>query len=181
MPPPTFLDCSSNLVAEHYQTLTELRDFLSPPAAPCTVGSNKESKASNQNHLIQSSRSEVNTIFFHFGCILKHSAQREKFPIWRISHPHIHHSSYNQSQGDPTFSALGHFSKPFFGISFCRQVLRESKHKTRALQKSLVLSQPLPTLASSPKMRCGPNRWDALAPLTWRSVFWKILFGKFYL
>lgn len=83
--------------------------------------------------------------------------------------------------GWPNLFSLGPFSKPFFGISFCRQVLRESKHKTRALQKSFVLPQPLPTLASSPKMRCGPNRWDALALLTWRSVFWKILFGKFYL
>lgn len=100
------------------------------------MGGNKESKASNQNHLIQRCRSKIKTrFFFHFCCLLKHSTKRKKCDICSIPHLHIHQYSYKQYQADPIFSALGHFSKSFFGISFYRQVLGERKQIIGVLQK----------------------------------------------
>lgn len=116
--------------------------------------------------------------FFHFFCILKCSAQREKLDICSIPHPHIHQCSCNQYQADPIFSALRHFSKPLFGISFCRQVPREGKHLGRGSQKSFVLPQPPPTLTSSPNMRCGPDRMSW--PLWMKIYFLEDTFSKAY-
>lgn len=73
------------MVAEHYQTLTDLCDSLSPPAAPWTVGGNKEREAPNQKHLIQRRRSKVNTQFFSFLLYFKTFYSKRK--VSHLQHP----------------------------------------------------------------------------------------------
>lgn len=122
-PPPPFLDYSSILFKDHYQTLTDICDFLSPPAvtfyykvAPRKAKQSFKTKPSNSDNT--GTKSVQN--FKNFWYILKCSAQREKLDTCSIAHPHIHRCFSNQYQADSIFSALGHLSKLLFGISFCR-------------------------------------------------------------